>query len=111
MKQYLNVKLQEIEPQYRLRMLNDVHVHVTTLAYLSKLCYHDQLMSNLKPKPIFFFQKPLKVIADVTIDQLVTFGYVMGRLTLPTSIEKMSQKLVKFPSACLMYSIPEDQWS
>ena len=38
------------------------------------------------------------MIADVTIDQLVTFGYVMGRLTSPKSIEKMSQKPIKFPS-------------
>ena len=63
-------------------------------------------MSNLKQKPIFCFKKKnLRVIADVTIDQLVTFGYVMGRLTSPTSIEKMSQKPVKFPSACVIFEI------
>ena len=44
------------------------------------------------------------MIADVTIDQLVTFGYVMGHLTSPTSIEKMSQKPVKFPSACVIFN-------
>ena len=44
------------------------------------------------------------MIADVTIDQLVTFGYVMGRLTSPTSIEKMSQKQVKFPSVCVIFN-------
>ena len=44
------------------------------------------------------------MIADVIIDQLVTFGYVMGRLTSPTSIEKMSQKPIKFPSACVIFN-------
>ena len=44
------------------------------------------------------------MIADVTIDQLVTFGYVLGRLTSPTSIEKMSEKPVKFPSACVIFN-------
>ena len=44
------------------------------------------------------------MIEDVIIDQLVTFGCVMGRLTSPTSIEKMSQRLVKFPSACAMFN-------
>ena len=44
------------------------------------------------------------MIADLTIDQLVTFGYVLGRLTSPTSIEKMSQKPVKFPSACVIFN-------
>ena len=44
------------------------------------------------------------MIADVTIDQYVTFGYVMGRLMSPTSIEKMSQKPVKFPSACVIFN-------
>ena len=44
------------------------------------------------------------MIADVTIDQLVTFGYVMGRLTSPTSIENMSQKPVEFPSACVIFN-------
>ena len=44
------------------------------------------------------------MIADETIDQLETFGYVMGRLTSPTSIEKMSQKPVKFPSAWVIFN-------
>ena len=44
------------------------------------------------------------MIADVTIDQLVTFGYVMGLLTSPTSIEKMSQKRVKFLLACVLFN-------
>ena len=44
------------------------------------------------------------MIAGLTIDQLVTFDYVMGRLTSPTSIEKMSQKPVKFPSACVIFN-------
>ena len=44
------------------------------------------------------------MIADVIIDQLVTLGYVMGRLTSPKSIEKMSQKPVKFPSACVIFN-------
>ena len=44
------------------------------------------------------------MIEDVTIDQLVTFGYVLGRLTSPASIEKMSQKPVKFPSACVIFN-------
>ena len=55
-------------------------------------------------KTNILFPKPLKVIADVIIDQLVTFGYVMGRLTSPTSIEKMSQKPEKFPSACVIFN-------
>ena len=55
-------------------------------------------------KTNILFPKPLKVIADVTIDQLVTFGYVMGRLTSPTSIEKMSQKPVKFTSECVIFT-------
>ena len=44
------------------------------------------------------------MIADVTFDQFVTFGNVMGRSTSPTSIEKMSQKPVKFPSACVIFN-------
>ena len=44
------------------------------------------------------------MIADVIIDMLVTFGYVMGRLTSPPSIEKMSQKPVKLPSACVIFN-------
>ena len=44
------------------------------------------------------------MIADVINDLLVTFGYAMGRLTSPTSIEKMSQKPEKFPSACVIFN-------
>ena len=40
LKQYLNVKLQPVERQCRLRMLNGVHV--TTLTYSSIPCNHDQ---------------------------------------------------------------------
>ena len=45
------------------------------------------------------------MIKDVTIDQLVTFGYVIGRLTSPTSIEKMSKKkkTEKNPSTCVIF--------
>ena len=63
-------------------------------------------MSNLKSKPIFCLKKNLKVTADVTGDQLVTFGYVMGRLTSPTSIEiiSQSQKPVNIHSACVIFN-------
>ena len=44
------------------------------------------------------------MIGDVTIDQLVTFDYVIGRLTSPTAIEKMNQKPVEFPSACVIFN-------
>ena len=44
------------------------------------------------------------MIADVIIGQFVTFGYVMGRLTSPKSIEKMSQKPIKFPSVCVIFN-------
>ena len=39
-KQYLNFKLQQIEPQCRLHKLNGVRV--TTLTYSSTPCNHDQ---------------------------------------------------------------------
>ena len=42
--------------------------------------------------------------AGITIDQLVTFGHVMERLTPPTSIEKMSQKPEKIPSECILFN-------
>ena len=35
------------------------------------------------------------MITDVTIVQLVTFGYVMGRLSSPTSIEEIKSKANK----------------
>ena len=44
------------------------------------------------------------MIADVTIDQLVTFGYVMGRLTSPTSIGKNESKAKKIHSACVLFN-------
>ena len=40
LKQYLNFKLQQVEPQYRLRMLNGVRV--TTQTYSTTPCNHDQ---------------------------------------------------------------------
>ena len=43
------------------------------------------------------------MIADVTIDQLVTFGY-MGRLKSPTSIENNESKARKIPSECVIFN-------
>ena len=41
------------------------------------------------------------MITGVTIDHLVAFDYVMGRLTSPMSIEKM-RKNSKFHSICVI---------
>ena len=85
--------MQQVESQCRLRILNGVPV--TALTYSSSPCNHDQLTPKFETKTNILFPKPLKVIADVIIDQLVTFGYVMGRLTSPTSIEKNESKASK----------------
>ena len=73
--------MKQVEPQCQLRMLNDVRI--TTLTFSSR-----SVNVKFETKTNILFPKPLKVIADVIIDQLVTFGYVMGRLTSPASMEK-----------------------